>query len=54
MSAAERRRAELRAKLGGLEAELASWSELSQVGGLLEKHHTQVAAIVVAFRPGWQ
>ncbi|GAA0973016.1 hypothetical protein GCM10009555_027190 [Acrocarpospora macrocephala] len=48
MSAAERRRAELRAKLGGLEAELASWSELSRAGGPLEKHHTQVAAIVAA------
>ncbi|GAA3828165.1 hypothetical protein GCM10022226_56170 [Sphaerisporangium flaviroseum] len=38
----------MRAKFGGLEAELASWTELSRAGGPLEKHHTQVAAIVAA------
>ncbi|MBO3752610.1 hypothetical protein J5X84_41720 [Streptosporangiaceae bacterium NEAU-GS5] len=45
---AVRRRAELRAKASGLTAELAAWTELSQAGGRLEKHHTQVAAIVTA------
>jgi hypothetical protein len=39
---ADRKRAELTAKLRGIGAELADWGELSAPGAELEKHHTQI------------
>ncbi|GAA1783748.1 hypothetical protein GCM10009712_33830 [Pseudarthrobacter sulfonivorans] len=39
---AERRQAELRAKIGLLHGELEFWQGLSSNGGVLEKHHSQL------------
>ena len=43
---AERKQAELRAKLAGLDDEFTTWLEASQRDRSLEKHHTQIRAII--------
>ncbi|WP_219414410.1 hypothetical protein [Pseudonocardia nigra] len=45
-----RKRAELRAKLGGMQAELDRWLADSAAGGPEEKHHTQVRRITADLR----
>ncbi|WP_030450271.1 hypothetical protein [Herbidospora cretacea] len=45
-----RRAIELRAKIAGLEAELAAWRSLSAPGARLEKHHTQIVAVTAALQ----
>jgi hypothetical protein len=43
---AERKQAELQAKLAGLDDEFTTWLEASKRDGPLEKHHTQIRAIL--------
>lgn len=43
---AKRKQAELRAKLAGLDDELVTWLRASERGMPLEKHHTQIRAII--------
>jgi hypothetical protein len=48
MSRAARKQAEMKAKLSGLDDELAAWLGASEKGGRLEKHHTQLRAVIGA------
>ncbi len=49
-SRAERKQAELRAKLAGLDGEFTTWLESSERGRSLEKHHTQIRAVIDSLR----
>jgi hypothetical protein len=43
---ADRKRAELRAKVHGLEREFGEWRTVSEAGETLEKHHRQIRAVL--------
>src|SRR6266542_856457 len=45
---AQRKRAELRAKLSGIDDEFRRWYEASVADAPLEKHHTQIRAVTRA------
>ncbi len=51
MSWAERKRAELLAKLHGIEMELAFWRTQARAGGQLEKHQSQIDRLVDQLQP---